>query len=239
MLAAEPTPASVERGDGRRILIVDDEQIVVEMLAAGLEAAGFAAAGAHSGEEALAALNERPFDLAVLDVGLPGTSGFDVCRRIRASSDLPIIFLTGSGDLSERLRGFELGADDWVTKPVALSEVVQRVRAVLRRHQRGASTGHVLQGPSDLTLNARTREVHVGAVPVELTAKEFAVLTALLERRGEVLSADAIALAAWGHGTFGERNFVEAQIYRLRCKLASAGANGVVRTIRRTGYVIR
>jgi DNA-binding response OmpR family regulator len=162
-----------------------------------------------------------------------------VCRKIRATSDLPIIFLTAASDLSERLRGFELGADDYVTKPAALAEVVQRVRAVLRRHERGASTGHVLEGPSELTLNARTHEVHVGAVPVELTAKEFAVLAALLERRSEVLSADTIALAAWGHGTFGERNFVEAQICRLRSKLASAGAEGVVRTIRRTGYVIR
>lgn len=239
MLAAHPTPARVDRDGGPRILIVDDERITVEALAGQLEAAGFVAVGADSGEEALTALDESPFDLAILDVGLPGTSGFDVCRRIRDSSDLPVIFLTAAGDLSQRLRGFELGADDYVTKPAALPEVVERVRAVLRRHRRGASTGHVFEGPSELTLDARTRQVHVGAAPVTLTAREFAVLTALLERRSEVLSADAIALAAWGHGTFGERNFVEAQISRLRSRLASAGAEGVIRTVRHAGYVIR
>ena len=239
MLAADPLPARAERDGGRRILIVDDERITVEALARHLEADGFVAGRAYSGEEALAALDERPFDLVILDVGLPGRSGFDVCRRIRASGDLPIIFLTAAGDLSERLRGFELGADDYVTKPAALTEVVHRVHAVLRRDRRSAPTGHVLRGPSGLTLNARTHEVHVGAVRARLTAKAFAVLTALLERRSEVLSADAIALAAWGHGTFGERNFVEAQMCRLRSKLASAGATGVIRTIRHAGYVIR
>ena len=230
---------ALEQRGPHHILIVDDEQIILDALSSCLEAEKFVTVGARSGEVALALLDQQPFDLTLLDVGLPGASGFDVCRAIRAHSDMPVIFLTAAHELPMRLNGFDLGADDYVTKPFALPEVVRRVRAVLRRREHHAATIRVLHGPSGLVLNRRTREVHADGLPVALKPQEFAVLAALLERRGEVLSADAIALAAWGHGTYGERNFVEAQISRIRATLTRAGADDVIRTIRGVGYVVR
>ena len=125
-----------------------------------------------------------------------------------------------------------------MTKPVALPEVVRRVQAVLRRYH-GQAAAVVIAGPDGLTLNRRTRELHVGGSAVDLTPREFALLALLLERRGQVLSVDAIALAVWGHGSLGERNFVEAQISRVRAKLSRAGVEDVIRTIRGIGYVVR
>ena len=220
------------------ILVVDDEPVLLASLESSLENEGFDVLGAASGEEALALVSEHLLDLMILDVGLPGASGFEVCRRVRAISDLPVIFLTAADELSERLNGFDLGADDYVTKPVALPEVVRRVQAVLRRYQAQAAAV-MLYGPNGLTMNHRTRELQVGGSSVDLTPREFALLALLLERRGQVLSVDAIALAIWGHGSLGERNFVEAQISRVRAKLSRAGVEDVIRTIRGIGYVVR
>ena len=222
-----------------RILIVDDEPVVLDALASCLTEDGYDVVGVGSGEQALALMTEQPFDLMILDVGLPDTSGFDVCRRLRALSDIPVIFLTASSALSERLSGFDLGADDYVTKPVAMSEMVRRVRAVLGRSEGRAPATVPLSGPNGITVSQRTHEVHVGGSSVAFTAKEFTLLSALLERRGEVLRADAIALAVWGHGTLGERNSLEAHISRVRAKLARAGAEDVIRTVRGVGYVVR
>jgi DNA-binding response OmpR family regulator len=221
-----------------RILVVDDEPMVRRLIAMHLNEEGGDATGVGTGEQALAALDLEPFDLVILDVGLPGMSGFETCRQIRARSDVPVVFVTAAGSLAERLEGFDLGADDYVVKPMDAAELNRRVRAVLRRHGRRGEV-HDLFGPDDVVVRVRAYEVFVGEREVRLTPKEFSVLRLLLERRGEVLTTDRISTEIWGYETFGSRNFVEAHVSRLRSKLSRAGASSVLTTVRGVGYVIR
>ena len=235
-----PAHTALEQRDLHRILIVDDEQVVLDALSSCLEAERFVTVGARSGEVALALLDQQPFDLTILDVGLPGASGFDVCRAIRSHSDMPVIFLTAARDLPMRLNGFDVGADDYMTKPFALPEVVRRVRAVLRRREHRAATVRVLHGPSGLVLTPEypqgARRRLAGRPQAEGIRRPRHAARAA--RRG-AQRRDTIALAAWGHGTYGQRNFVEAQISRIRAALTRAGADDVIRTVRGVGYVIR
>ncbi len=232
--------SGLEQGSNpTRVLVVDDEPMVRELIAAHLNADGNVSSGASSGEEALALVDREPFDLVILDVGLPGMSGFEVCRQIRARSDVPVIFVTAAGNLSERLQGFDLGGDDYIVKPMDSSELNRRVRAVLRRRMQRDSVHAELRGPSDIVMYLRAYEVFVDQHELNLTPKEFSVLRLLLEHRGEVMTTDTISTNIWGYETFGQRNFVEAHVSRLRSKLAAGGALGVVSTVRGVGYVIR
>jgi DNA-binding response OmpR family regulator len=205
-----------------------------------LRAEGHAVVAAESGEQALELFDDNGFELVLLDTALPGLSGFDTCRLLRARSDVAIVFLTTADSLAERLLGFDLGADDYVTTPVEFAELDRRIRAALWRH-RGPSFGgeSELRGPSAIVMRLRSHEVLIGGESIHVTPKEFDLLRILLEHRGEVLSSDAISSEIWGYETFGSRNFVEAHISRLRRKLAAAGAPDVVETVRGVGYVIR
>lgn len=223
-----------------QILIVDDEPIVRETLSAALQSSGDHVLAVDSGESALAILGSGSFDLVILDVGLPGISGFETLRQIRSRSDIPVVMVTASGTLTERVAGFDLGADDYLVKPLELPELSRRVRAILRR-SRGTSgrMDDQLAGPDGIVMRLRSHSVVVGTEDVMLTPKEFAVLRLLLERRGEVINPDELSLKIWGYETFGSRNFVEAHVSRLRSKLTKAGAGDVVRTMRGVGYMIR
>ncbi|RLT39116.1 MAG: DNA-binding response regulator [Chloroflexi bacterium] len=225
---------------GTHLLVVDADPLVRELIGAVLRVDGAEVSEAVSAEAALEMLGDTQFDLMILDVGLPGLSGFEVLRVLRERSDIPVMMLTGSATLAERVAGFDLGADDYVLKPIEVQEIGRRTRALLRR-VRGASTRvhEELAGPGGLLLRMRSHEAFVRDALVDLTPKEFAVLRLLLDRRGAVVSPDNISLAIWGYETFGSRNFVEAHISRLRSKLAKAGAPDVVTTIRGVGYVIR
>lgn len=236
--APQHTPPAGHAGpSGRRVLVVEDERAVAEALAEALGADGHVVTQAASGAEARAAAERDPVDLVLLDVRLPDASGFDVFTELRERSTAPIIFLTALGELDSRLRGFDLGADDYIEKPFELAEVVRRVRAVLRRVPRSA--GELLAGPYGLVVDTRAHEVRVVDQPVGCTSLELNILQLLLERRGEAVSADDLARGAWGHEAFGERNFIEAAISRLRAKLADGGAANVIETVRGVGYVIR
>ena len=225
---------------GARFLVVDDEPPVREMIERMLEIDGAEAAGVDSGEAALALLEQSEFDLVILDVGLPGMSGFETLRRVRERSDVPVMMVTGASSLAERVAGFDLGADDYVLKPVEVPELSRRVRALLRR-ARGVSGRVVeeLEGPGGLVLRLRSHEALIGDMALELTPKEFAILRLLLARRGDVVRPDELSFAIWGYETFGSRNFVEAHISRLRAKITKSGAGEVVTTIRGVGYVVR
>ena len=239
MVIAHPPPPTEASAEPARILIVDDEPVVRDLIAAHLGGDGGVPTGAATGEEALAMMDRQPFDLIILDVWLPGMSGFETCRQIRARSDIPIMFVTAAGSLPERLEGFDLGADDYVVKPMDAGELNRRVRAVLRRRDRSEAARDELTGPEGILMRLRAYETFVEDRPLQLTPKEFAVLRLLLEHRGEVLSTDALSTHIWGYETFGSRNFVEAHISRLRSKLRKAGATEVVCTVRGVGYVIR
>jgi len=225
---------------GARILVVDDEPLVRELLVGVLELDSAAVTGVESGETALALLDRAEFDLVILDVGLPGMSGFETLQHIRERGDIPVMIVTGAGSLDERVAGFDLGADDYVVKPVEVPELSRRARALLRRARpAGDRRVEVLEGPDGLVLRLRSHEAVLGGTPLDLTPKEFEVLRLLLERRGEVVSPDDLSLAIWGYETFGSRNFVEAHISRLRAKLGRDGMPPIVVTIRGVGYVVR
>ena len=222
------------------MLVVDDEPLVREVIGRMLEMDGAEFVGVDSGEAALALMDESSFDLVILDMGLPGVSGFETLRRIRERSDVPVMIVTGAGSLAERVAGFDLGADDYVVKPIEVPELSRRARALLRRTRvAGGRAGADLEGPGGLILRLRSHEAFVGDGPLDLTPKEFSILRFLLDRRGEVVRPDELSLAIWGYETLGSRNFVEAHISRLRAKITKSGAGEVVTTIRGVGYVVR
>lgn len=225
---------------GARLLVVDDDKIVRETIGQMLRADGADVVAVDSGEAALAELERSTFDLMILEVGLPGVSGFEALRRVREQTNIPVMLVTAAGSLAERVAGFDLGADDYVLKPVEASELGRRARALLRRTRGpGGRAPEEFEGPLGLVLRLRSHQALVNGTLLGLTPKEFAVLRLLLERRGEVVSTDHLSLAIWGYETFGSRNFVEAHISRLRSKLAKGGAPDMVTTIRGVGYVVR
>ena len=231
----------IDDGEGTaHVLVVEDDDLLSRAIALKLEEDGLRADTTERAESALDLLDRSQFDLLIIDVGLPGMSGFDLCREVRRRrNDVLVMFLTGAASVQERIAGFDLGADDYVVKPANLGEVTRRARALLRRRRAGTSPSAELEGPGGLRVDRGSHRAAIGEQLLDLTQKEFAVLTLLLERRGEVMSADDLSRNVWGYETFGARNFVEKQISRLRSKLSAVGADDVISTVRGVGYVIR
>lgn len=223
---------------GESVLVIDAEPTTTDQVVTPLRLAGYVVRRVRSGEAALALLQRERYAIVILDASLPDMSGFDVCQQLRCRGDIPVVFLTAQGELASRLRGFEVGADDYIVRPAAPEEVACRLQAVLRRVRPGGGRP-VLGGPQGLVVDVRAHEVRVGDSLVAVTPREFDVLRLLLARRGEVLTWDDVSRQVWGYETFGCRNFVEAQVSRLRAKLRAAGVCGTITTVRGIGYVIR
>ncbi|MEU9874894.1 response regulator transcription factor [Streptomyces phaeochromogenes] len=218
------------------LLVVDDEECVRAMLTTAMEFLGFRVTGAATGRQALEALSRHSPDLVLLDVGLPGIDGFEVCRTMRTRGHtMPVMFLTGHDTVDERVRGLDLGGDDFVAKPFELRELAARVRALLRRTSvRSAERRSLLAG--DVRLDADTYEVWSGGRPVSLTTTEFALLRYLMENPGRVLTRAQIQERVWNHRTEGSGS-VDTYVYYLRRKLGSPGQS-LIRTVRGTGYLL-
>jgi two-component system response regulator MprA len=169
----------------------------------------------------------------IIDVGLPDGDGFDLLGHVRAESDVPVIMLTARGTIEDRVRGLDLGADDYVAKPFHFAELMARVRAQLRRHAAGADAASVLE-VGDLTIDRRARSVRRGDRPIELTPREFELLDLLAREAGHVLSKDSILERLWGYAF--DDNLVEVYVGYLRRKL---GEPALIHTIRGAGYVLR
>jgi len=213
-----------------RILLVEDEANIASIVRTYLEREGFAVLWVRSGEEALAELSRHPLSLMVLDIGLPGIDGFEVCRR--AGGRIPIIVLTAREEEPDRVAGLEAGADDYVAKPFSPRELTARVKAVLRRAKAGAPPADTLTvGP--VTLSGSRREVLVGEREVELTQREFDLLEYLMQRPGMVVSREELLEVVWGYLAPGETRTVEVHVAQLRKKL---GDPSLVRTVRGVGY---
>jgi DNA-binding response OmpR family regulator len=227
-----------EPGTAIRVLLVDATPDGDEQVAEPLAAAGLMVLRVRSGLTALKVLADEVCDLVLLDAHPADISGFQLCRDLRGQGAVPVIFLSSDDALAGRLLAFDLGADDFIVRPAAPEEVERRVRAVLRR-SRPAAGRVVLEGPAGITVRLLEHALWVEGVPVTATPKEFDLMRLMLERRGEVLSADDISTSAWGYATMGSRNFVEAHISRLRSKLTELGADEVIETVRGVGYVIR
>jgi len=200
-----------------RILIVDDEPQIVRGLEDNLRFEGYQTATATNGEEALAAAAREAPDLVLLDIMMPGLSGWDVCRALRDKGiDVPIIMLTARGEETDRVRGLELGADDYITKPFSLRELLARVRAVLRRPGPRHKAEEFAFG--DARVRPRGRQAFWGGREVTLTRKEFDLLVYLLEHRGEVITRERLLDEVWGYERFPTTRTVDTHILRLRRK---------------------
>ncbi len=213
------------------MLVVEDEPSIGELVRAYLVRDGHEVVWVRSGEEALAELPRHPVALVVLDVRLPGMDGFEVCRRIRARSEVPVLMLTARDEEADRVAGLELGADDYVTKPFSPRELAARVKAILRRAG-GAGRADVLS-LGGVTLDRAGREVLVDGRPVELTTREFDLLACLLEHAGVVLTREVLLERVWGVGYAAETRTVDVHVAQLRRKL---GRPGLIRTVRGLGY---
>ncbi|MCC7371044.1 MAG: response regulator transcription factor [Chloroflexi bacterium] len=217
-----------------RILVVDDDELTLDFVELGLRYEGFEVTRALDGHEALrVAERERPH-LIVLDLNLPSLDGVEVCQRIRAQGDTPIIMLTARADVDERVAGLEAGADDYLPKPFKFKELLARIRAVLRR--RLAAEQSILRHGA-LTLNRDTREVELDGRPVALTTRELDLLEALMLHPGTVLRRVALLQRVWGTDFLGDGNMIEAHISALRQKLDDRDRR-LIRTVRGVGYAL-
>jgi two-component system, OmpR family, response regulator len=220
--------------DDVRILIVEDDAALASGIARILESEGHAIDVMERGEDAVLGAREERFDLVILDVGLPGIDGFEVLRRLRAAGQrMPVLVLTARDALDDRVRGLDLGADDYMAKPFAMPELAARVRALVRRSR--AQTGpKIVHGP--LTLDTLARRAQLGAEPLELAAREWAVLEVLLARVERIVSKESIIQAVSGWGEELTPNAIEVYVSRLRSKLEPAGVK--IRTVRGFGYML-
>ncbi|MDQ1385385.1 MAG: two-component system, OmpR family, response regulator [Actinomycetota bacterium] len=219
----------MERGT---ILVVDDEPNIADLVELYLRRDGYRVVKAASGEEVAGAVTSHRPRLVVLDVGLPDIDGLEVCRRLRQTSSIPVIFLTARDTEIDRVLGLELGADDYVTKPFSPPELVARVKAVLRRADGATPTAELVQVGA-VTIDAGRREVRVGEEPVAFTGKEFDLLKFLAERPGLAMSRQQILDGVWGHDWYGDARTVDVHIAQVRKKLAESVR---IDTVRGVGY---
>ncbi len=219
------------------ILVIEDDPQIADLLRRGLIYEGYTVTIAGDGPAGLAAARDRPPDLVLLDLMLPGMDGLTVCQRLRAASDVPILILTARDAVPERVKGLDAGADDYVVKPFSFDELLARIRALLRRRQPAAAR-EVLRF-ADLTLNPDTREVRRGNRRIELTAREFEILQLFMEHPRQVLTRDTLYDRIWGYDFGGESNIIEVYIRYLRSKLEEGGAPRLIQTVRGVGYALR
>jgi len=219
------------------ILVVEDEDALATLLQYNLEKEGYEVVPAGDGEEALLLVDEKLPDIIVLDWMLPKVSGIEVCRRIRQrpeSRNVPIIMLTARGEESDRVRGLDTGADDYVVKPVSMSELAARVRAVLRRLRPGLAEDRVRCG--DIVMDRVAHRVKRGGQDVHLGPTEFRLLDYLMQHPGRVFSREQLLDAVWGSDVYVEARTVDVHIGRLRKALNAGEADDPIRTVRSAGY---
>lgn len=218
------------------MLVVDDEKSITNFLKRGLTYDGYEVIVASDGHEGLTKAREICPDLIVLDIMLPGIDGMEICRRIRRSDDVPILMLTARDEISDRVEGLDCGADDYLVKPFALDELLARIRALLRRRQ--PERREVLHY-ADLSLDLSTREAKRGDRSIELTTKEYELLSLLLRHPGRVLTRDFIMERIWGDEFEGLSNVLEVYVRNLRAKLEAGGETRLIHTIRGAGYALK
>jgi len=220
----------------QRILVVDDEHAIVESLRYALEKEGYEVLDAGDGGQALDLARGRPPDLVLLDVMLPGMSGFEVCRVLRQESAVPILMITARADEPDRVVGLDLGADDYITKPFSMREVLARVRASLRRVQGAAPARDEVLRVSEITLDVARHVVRVGEQTVALPPRQFDLLRAFLSNPGLVLTRAVLLQQVWGYEYDGDDRTVDVHVRWLRHKLQEAGGRTSIETIRGVGY---
>jgi two-component system OmpR family response regulator len=220
-----------------KILVVEDERKIASFVRKGLEAQGFVVDVSHHGDDGFTLAITRPYDAAVLDIMLPGKDGLSILRNLRdRKNPLPIILLTARSELNERLEGLNLGADDYLTKPFHIEELIARLHAVTRR---AAGTSQSVLTVADLTLNLLTREVSRTGQRIELTTREFSLLEHLMRSPGRVLTRIEICERVWEYNFDPGTNLVDVYVQRLRKKVDEEAPVKLIETIRGVGYRIK
>ncbi|MBY5410694.1 response regulator [Rhizobium leguminosarum] len=221
-----------------RILVVDDEPHIRDVICFALERASLASMAARNGTEAMTAFRRGNIDLIILDVGMPDMDGLEVCRQIRKTSGLPILFLSARDEEIDRVLGLEIGGDDYVTKPFSPRELVARVKAILKRSSNGAEPErrHATLVAGELSLDRRGRTVMFGESTIAMTALEFAILDTLLSRPDMVFSREQLMAAAYGAGTYVADRTIDSHVRNIRAKFLAAGGQGIITTVHGIGF---
>ena len=225
------------------ILVVEDEEKILRLLELELQYEGYDVTKAANGIDAWEAYNRKQWDLILLDVMLPGMSGIELLRRIRLQdASTPVILLTAKSSVEDKVSGLDLGANDYITKPFQIEELLARIRAALRMKaaipQKQADEGGWLE-LADLKINEKTREIKRGEEHIELTPREYDLLVYLLKNKRQVLNRDQILEAVWGYDYFGDTNVVDVYIRYLRKKIDKSGFAPLIHTVRGVGYVLK
>lgn len=232
----------------QRILIIEDEEKLARFIELELTFEGYAVEKAVDGRAGLALALEKPFDIIALDVMLPGLNGIEILRRIRQTSKVPVIMLTARDSIMDKVAGLDCGANDYLTKPFAIEELLARIRALLRNTQSAQGNNTVQENNTakesnlcagKLKMSLARREVHVDGHLVELTKREFDLLAYLLQNKGLVMSRDLLLDRVWGYDFVGETNAIDVYIRYIRAKIEEPFGVKIIQTIRGVGYVIR
>ncbi len=218
-----------------RILVVEDEAEIADFIRRGLVYKGYDVGVALNGEEGLTMARDQPPDLAILDLMLPDIDGIEVCRRLRAASDVPIIMLTARDAVPDKVMGLEAGADDYLTKPFAFDELLARVRAALRRR----APAEELIEVGDLAIRPSSREVVRGGRSIELTKREYELLEILARNAGRVVNKEVIFEKVWGFDWEPESDAIKVYVRYLRLKLNAGGEPDLIRAVRGVGYMLK
>ena len=219
-----------------RILVIEDEERIRQFLKRGLTYENYVVDTAGDGKEGLEKARDEPPDLVLLDIMLPGIDGLEVCRRLRAASDVPILMLTAKEAIEDKVAGLDAGADDYLVKPFSFDELLARVRALLRRAQ---PTQPQVFRFADLELDTGTRQGRRGGRTFDLTAKEYELLELFMRNPRQVLTRDVIFDRVWGYDFGGESNIIEVYVRYLRQKTEEVEEQRLIHTVRGVGYVLR
>ncbi|MDL2300527.1 response regulator transcription factor [Clostridiaceae bacterium OttesenSCG-928-D20] len=222
-----------------KILIVEDEEKIARFIELELSHEGYEVEKTTDGREGLSLSEAGGFDLILLDIMLPGINGLEILRRLRKTSDIPVIMLTARDAVMDKVSGLDMGADDYITKPFAIEELLARIRAVLRKKSSNQvkENGSLTHG--ELTLDSLSYEVKYAGNLISLTNREFALLKILLENKNIVLSRDTLLERVWGYDYMGETNVVDVYVRYLRSKIDEVYEKPIITTVRGVGYVIK
>lgn len=217
-----------------RVLIVEDEELIREVVKDYFEDADYEVTETGDGLEAIDLVDEQEFDLILLDIMLPKIDGFSICRRIRKTKSVPIIIITARSEEDDRLTGYELGADDYVTKPFSPKVLLAKANALIRRVSGTVCNEEGIISMAGITVNQASHTVHIDGEPVGLTPKEYDLLLYLMNNKGKVMSRDTLLSKVWGYDYFGDLRTVDTHIKKLRSKIGSKAAH--IKTIIKAGY---
>ena len=221
----------------KRLLIVEDEKTISRFIELELRHEQFDVALAFDGREGLNKAINESFDCILLDVMLPKLNGIEVCRRIRAQSDVPIILLTARDEVMDRVAGLDAGADDYIVKPFAIEELLARIRSILRRVKKIDTQDNLIQ-VRDISINTNSYEVFFESNKLDLTKTEYDLLKLLCENKNRVCTREMILQSVWGYESEVETNVVDVYVRHLRSKLKTDG-EPIIETVRGVGYVVR